>query len=73
MAQLILRCKTTFGVVEKRFKDDAERVDVRRRFARRSALTHRLGLQLMSMGLTEVPCELLCMKNVKTLLFNNKF
>jgi hypothetical protein len=28
--ELILRCKTTNGVVEKRFKDDAEEVFVRR-------------------------------------------
>jgi hypothetical protein len=71
VAELILRCKTTEGVVEKRVEHDAEVVYVRRCFARRSALTH--SLQLMSMGLTEVPSELFCMKNVKQLfLYNNK-
>ena len=60
-----LRCKTTNGVVEKRFKDDAEVVDVSRRFACRSALTHRL--QINHMGLSEVPSELFRMKNLKQL------
>jgi Leucine-rich repeat (LRR) protein len=65
--ELILCCQTTSGVVEKRFKRDAERVDVRRRFSGRSVLTNRL--QLWSMGLTEVPCELfrIRMKNLKEL------
>jgi Leucine-rich repeat (LRR) protein len=68
VAELILRCKTTNGVVEKRFKDDAEVVDVSRRFACRSALTHRL--QINHMGLSEVPSELFRMKNVKELRLN---
>ena len=37
--------------------------------ARRSALTHRL--QLLSMGLTEVPSELFRMKNLKRLYVDN--
>jgi hypothetical protein len=42
-------------------------------FARRSALILIHRLQLISMGLTEVPCELFRMKKVKFLhLFNNK-
>jgi Leucine-rich repeat (LRR) protein len=65
VAELILRCKTTNGVVVKRFKDDAERVDVSRRFARRSALTH--CLQLRFMGLTKMPSELFRMKNLMEL------
>ncbi len=59
----ILRCKTTKGVVEKPVKHDAEWIRVSRRFARRSALTHRL--QLDYMGLMEVPFELFRMKNLK--------
>jgi Leucine-rich repeat (LRR) protein len=66
---ILLRCKTTGGVVEKRFKHDAEFVDVSRRAARRSALTHRR--QLSRMGLTELPSELFRMKNVKQLWLNN--
>jgi hypothetical protein len=68
VSELILRCKTTKGVVEERVKHDAEFVSVRRRFARRSALTHR---QLSEMGLTEVPSELFRMTNVKTLWLHN--
>ncbi len=67
MTELILRCKTTKGVVENRFKHDAEWINVSRIFARRSALTHRLHLQLNGMGLTEVPSELFRMKNLKSL------
>jgi hypothetical protein len=40
-------------------------------FARRSALTHRLRLQLDGMGLTEVPAELFRMKNLKQLHLSN--
>ena len=38
-------------------------------FARRPTLTRRL--QLDRMGLTELPCELFSMKNVKLLCLNN--
>jgi hypothetical protein len=72
---LSLRCITTNGVVEKRLMDDAERVYVRRCFARLSAHTHRLRLrlQLKDMDLTELPVELFPMKNVKILyVANNK-
>jgi hypothetical protein len=69
VAELILRCETTEGVVENRVKHDAGWVSVSRRLARRSALTHRL--QLTFMGLTEVPSELFRVKNVKKLYLNN--
>jgi hypothetical protein len=71
VTEVVLHCKTTNGIVEKRFKHDAEVVQVSRWFARRSALTHRLQLQVLD--LTEVPSELFRMKNVKELsLFINK-
>jgi hypothetical protein len=65
VAELILRCKTTKGVVEKRVKHDADAVEVSQRFACRLALTP--CLQLYGMDLTEVPCELFRMKNLKQL------
>ena len=63
VAELILRCKTTYGVVERRVQHVAKGVSVSRRFTRRSALTH--PLQLWGMGLTEVPSELFRKKNLK--------
>jgi hypothetical protein len=39
VVELILRCKTTEGVVKERIKHDAELVHVRGKFARRSAHT----------------------------------
>jgi hypothetical protein len=68
VAELILHCKTTKGDFEKHVGLD-EKVDVRRCFSRRSALTHRL--QLVRMGLMEVPSELFRMKNVKSLWLND--
>ncbi len=64
---LILHCETTnvVSVVEKRVKHDADFVHVSRIFARRSTLTHRL--QLYNLGLTELPCELFRMKNLRRL------
>jgi hypothetical protein len=69
VAELMLRCKTTKGVVEKRVENDAEVVHVSRRLARRSALT-RTCLQLGRMDLTDVPSELFRMKNVKQLFLS---
>jgi hypothetical protein len=40
--ELVLRCVTNSGVVEERLEQDANKVLVRRRFARHSALTHRI-------------------------------
>jgi hypothetical protein len=68
VAELILRCKKTKGVVERRVELDAELVQVSRRFARH--LTHTL--KIYSMGLTEVPSELLRMKNVKELFLRQQ-
>jgi hypothetical protein len=68
VTELILRCKTTKGVVEKIVKHDAEQVFVSQRFACRSALTHRL--QLYEMCLTDVPSELFRTKNLKQLYLN---
>jgi hypothetical protein len=76
VAEVVLRCKTTRGVVEKRFKHDTGMVDVSRcTCTSLSSLTRtwHICLQLINMGLTELPSKLFCMKNVKTLhLFNNK-
>jgi hypothetical protein len=73
VAELILRCKTTEGVVTKRVMHDVGGVAVRRRFARRSALTLKRRLQLIGMGLTELPSELFRMMNLKRLdLSNNR-
>jgi len=69
VAEVVLRCKTTKGVVEKRFEHDTRVVSVSRRFARRSDLTHRL--QLDGMGLTEVPPELFRKKDVAILHLHN--
>ncbi len=69
MTELILRCKTTEGVVEERLEHDDAVVTVSRLFAHRSALTHRL--QLGRMGLTEVPSELFRLKHMKELFLCN--
>jgi len=64
-AEVVLRCKTTNGVVERRFERDADVVNVSRDHLHVAQLSHRL--QLQSLDLTEVPSELLRMKNVKEL------
>jgi hypothetical protein len=74
VAEVVLRCKTTNGVVEKRFNDDAEMVYVSRSTSRALSLTHTsssLHLQLDGLGLTEVPFALFRMKNEELWLGNN--
>jgi Leucine-rich repeat (LRR) protein len=41
--------------------------------ARRSAHSHTRRLQLIGMGLTELPSELFRMKNVKSLFFHDNY
>jgi Leucine-rich repeat (LRR) protein len=65
VAEVVLRCKTTNGVVERRFERDADVVNVSRDHLHVAQLSHRL--QLQSLDLTEVPSELFRMKNVKRL------
>jgi Leucine-rich repeat (LRR) protein len=73
VAEVVFRCKTTDGVVEKRFEHDAQQVDVcRSSLMLSSHISRRFHLQLWGIRLTEVPSELLLF-HLKTLrLDNNK-
>lgn len=65
MTELVLRCQTTGGVVERRFKRDDECV-VSRSLC--SGLQFTLFVfQLWNMGLTEVPSALFRVANMKSL------
>jgi hypothetical protein len=67
VTELVLRCQTTGGVVERRFKRDDECV-VSRSTSLRSALGFGSHFfQLWNMGLTEVPSALFRVANMKSL------
>jgi hypothetical protein len=63
---VVLHCKTTEGVVEQRFKRNADKIIVRLVLHRRSA-SHHIVVKLADMGLTEVPSDLFQITTVRYL------